>query len=136
MLTHKEILELRKQFIGPSLSISYREPLHIVRGEGQYLFDDHGNRYLDAVNNISHVGHCHPMVIAAAEKQTRLLNTNTRYLHDSIVHYAQDLTGTFPDGPDHNVLKIKPPMVFTKDNALELAETLDKVLNQDNFRID
>ena len=100
MLTHKEILELRKQFIGPSFSISYREPLHILRAEGQYLFDDHGNRYLDAVNNISHVGHCHPRVIAAAEKQARLLNTNARYLHDSIVHYAQDLTGTFPDGLD------------------------------------
>ena len=100
MLTHKKILKLRKQFLGPPFSLSYRVPLHIVKGEAQYLFDARGKRYLDAVNNISHVGHCHPRVISAAEKQARMLNTNTRYLNEVIVNYARDLTNTLPDGLD------------------------------------
>ena len=69
MLNHKEILDLRGKHLGPSLSVSYDEPLHIVRGEAQYLFDAKGNRYLDCVNNIQHVGHCHPKVVEEAQKQ-------------------------------------------------------------------
>ncbi|HIB52677.1 MAG TPA: aminotransferase class III-fold pyridoxal phosphate-dependent enzyme, partial [Candidatus Marinimicrobia bacterium] len=80
MLDNKEILDLRSKHLGPSLSVSYDEPLHIVRGEGQYLFDAKGNRYLDCVNNIQHVGHCHPKVVEAAQQQYKKLNTNTRYL--------------------------------------------------------
>ena len=100
MLTDKKILELRKRLLGPSFSLSYCEPLHIVQGKGQYLFDANGKRYLDAVNNISHVGHCHPKVISAEEKQAIMLNTNTRYLNDIIVNYAQQLTDTLPEGLD------------------------------------
>ena len=100
MLTDKRILELRKRLLGPSFSLSYREPLHTVQGKGQYLFDANGKRYLDAVNNISHVGHCHPKVISAEEKQARMLNTNTRYLNDIIVNYAQQLNDTLPEGLD------------------------------------
>jgi len=60
MLNHNDILDQRKKYLSPSLSVSYDLPLHIVSGDGQYLFDEEGNRYLDCVNNIQHVGHCHP----------------------------------------------------------------------------
>ena len=63
----------------------------------QYLYDDEGRRYLDAYNNVAHVGHCHPRVVAAGIEQMRLLNTNTRYLHDLIVRYAERLTAMLPD---------------------------------------
>jgi len=92
-----EILAIRKNHLGFNLSISYSEPLKIVRGAGQYLFDDHGRRYLDLVNNVCHVGHCHPSVVAAAQEQMAELNTNTRYLHDNLAEYALRLTGTFPE---------------------------------------
>ena len=98
MLNHNEILDLRSKHLGPSLSIAYDEPLHIVRGAGQYLFDAKGNRYLDCVNNIQHVGHCHPKVIEAAQKQYEKLNTNTRYLDETIVSYAKNITSTLPAG--------------------------------------
>ncbi len=91
------ILAERRRRIGPSLSLSYREPLLIVKGRGQYLFDDQGRRYLDCVNNVCHVGHCHPRVVEAAARQMANLNTNTRYLHPNIVEYANRLTDTLPD---------------------------------------
>ena len=100
MSNHKKILELRKQYLSPSLSLSYENPIHIVRGEGQYLYDAEGLRYLDAVNNIQHVGHCHPKVMSAAMEQNALLNTNTRYLDETIVRYAKLLTKKLPDGLD------------------------------------
>jgi 4-aminobutyrate aminotransferase-like enzyme len=95
-----EILALRRRHLGGSLSISYRRPLHIVRGEGQFLFDARGRAYLDCVNNVCHVGHCHPRVVEAARHQMERLNTNTRYLHHHIVEYARRLSGTMPDGLD------------------------------------
>ena len=91
-----EILALRSRHIGGSLSVSYDRPLHIVRGERQFLFDTQGQAYLDCVNNVCHVGHCHPRVVEAAREQMALLNTNTRYLHESIVQYAQRLSATLP----------------------------------------
>ena len=100
MYNHKKILELRKKYLSPSLSLSYEDPIHIVRGEGQYLYDAEGLRYLDAVNNIQHVGHCHPKVVSAAMEQNALLNTNTRYLDETIVRYAKLLTKKLPDGLD------------------------------------
>ena len=100
MSNHKKILELRKKYLSPSLSLSYEDPIHIVRGEGQYLYDAEGLRYLDAVNNIQHVGHCHPKVVSAAMEQNTLLNTNTRYLDETIVRYAKLLTKKLPDGLD------------------------------------
>lgn len=93
----EEILELRRRYLGGSLSLSYRKPLKIVRGEGQFLFDDDGRPYLDCVNNVCHVGHCHPRVVEAAQRQIATLNTNTRYLHDDIIEYARRLAGTMPD---------------------------------------
>jgi 4-aminobutyrate aminotransferase-like enzyme len=96
-LTAGETLAGRRRLLGGNLSLSYRNPVKIVRGEMQYLFDDEGRRYLDAYNNVAHVGHCHPRVIAAGVEQMRLLNTNTRYLHDLIIRYAERLTATLPE---------------------------------------
>jgi 4-aminobutyrate aminotransferase-like enzyme len=89
-------LEERSRLLGRNLSIAYDEPVKIVRGEMQYLFDDEGRRYLDAYNNVAHVGHCHPKVVAAGQEQMALLNTNTRYLSDLIIRYAERLTATLP----------------------------------------
>jgi 4-aminobutyrate aminotransferase-like enzyme len=100
MLNHKELQDLRDKYLGPSLRLSYDEPLHIVRGEGQYLFDAGGNQYLDCVNNEQHVGHCHPRVVAAARKQYGKLNANTRYLSNTVVRYAKNLIDTLPDRLD------------------------------------
>jgi 4-aminobutyrate aminotransferase-like enzyme/Ser/Thr protein kinase RdoA (MazF antagonist) len=91
-----ETLEARRQRLGRNLSISYRSPLKIVRGWKQYLFDDEGRVYLDAYNNVAHVGHNHPRVVAAAQRQIGVLNTNTRYLHDNINRYAEKLTSLLP----------------------------------------
>lgn len=91
------LLKNRKRLLGPSLSISYEKKLKIVRGEGAYLYDHTGRAFLDGVNNICHVGHCHPRVVEALSRQAGILNTNTRYLHDTILDYAERLTATMPD---------------------------------------
>jgi 4-aminobutyrate aminotransferase-like enzyme/Ser/Thr protein kinase RdoA (MazF antagonist) len=89
-------LNARKDLLGPNLSISYDRPLKIVRGWRQYLYDDTGRAYLDVYNNVPLVGHSHPRVVAAAQQQLALLNTNTRYLHDNIVRYAERLAALLP----------------------------------------
>ena len=94
--TAAQIRERRATVLGSALSLSYQQPLKIVRGRGQYLYDADGNRWLDSVNNVTHVGQCHPHVVEAATQQIRLLNTNTRYLHDEIVRYAERLARYFP----------------------------------------
>jgi len=96
-LTASEILERRSRLLGPSLSVAYRRPLHLVRGWMQYLFDAEGRRYLDAVNNVAHVGHCHPRVVRAGQAQMAVLNTNTRYLHPAVLRYVERLTATLPE---------------------------------------
>lgn len=96
-LARAEILERRQRHLGPSLSISYQKPLTIVRGWRQYLYDDTGKAYLDAVNNVPHVGHSHPRVVKAAQEQMARLNTNTRYLHPNLVEYAERLCATLPE---------------------------------------
>ncbi|WP_281930391.1 aminotransferase class III-fold pyridoxal phosphate-dependent enzyme [Roseibium album] len=84
--------------IGRALSIAYSDaPLKIVGGEGAYLIDDAGKHWLDMVNNVCHVGHCHPRVVKAAQRQMAALNTNSRYLHDTLVEYSRRLTAQFPD---------------------------------------
>ena len=100
MLDRNEIFKLRKAHLGPSLSMSYDEPLHIVKGFGQYLYDSEGKCYLDAVNNIQHVGHSHPKIAKVAEKQFKNLNTNTRYIDETIVQYAKALTDKLPESLD------------------------------------
>ncbi len=91
------LLARRRRLLGPSLSVSYRIPLHIVRGEGAYLYDADGRGYLDCVNNVAHVGHAHPRVVEAGVAQMRVLNTNTRYLHETVLAYAERLTALLPD---------------------------------------
>ncbi len=91
------ILESRQATMNPSLSLSYRDPIHTLRGSMQYLYDETGRRYLDAVNNVPHVGHCHPRVVEAATKQIRLLSTNTRYLYSPTTDYCKRLLAKFPD---------------------------------------
>ncbi|MDZ7839962.1 MAG: aminotransferase class III-fold pyridoxal phosphate-dependent enzyme [Gammaproteobacteria bacterium] len=92
-----ESLRMRREaLLGPALSLSYRRKLHIVRGRGTWLYDHTGRAYLDGVNNIAHVGHCHPRVVRALHEQAARLNTNTRYLHANIVEYAERLLATLP----------------------------------------
>lgn len=95
--TYDALLDERRRRIGPSLSLSYKTPLEIVRGRGQFLFEPNERAYLDCVNNICHVGHSHPKVVAALSRQAAILNTNTRYLHPYMVEYAERLAATFPE---------------------------------------
>jgi 4-aminobutyrate aminotransferase-like enzyme/Ser/Thr protein kinase RdoA (MazF antagonist) len=90
-------LERRRMRVGRNLSLSYSSPIHLSRGWMQYLFDLDGRRYLDAYNNVPHVGHSHPRVVAAATRQMRRLNTNTRYLYGALSEYAERLASTLPD---------------------------------------
>ncbi|OKY26180.1 aminotransferase class III-fold pyridoxal phosphate-dependent enzyme [Thalassotalea sp. PP2-459] len=92
-----QIKTFREKHLGKTLSLSFKEPLKIVRGQGAYLYDEQGNRYLDMVNNVCHVGHCHPKVVAAGQAQMAKLNTNTRFLHDNLVNYAEKLLATMPE---------------------------------------
>ncbi len=99
-MTTAALLERRKRLLGPAYSLFYKEPLHLVRGEGVWLFDADGRRYLDMYNNVPHVGHCHPVVVEALTRQSRLLNTHTRYLHETVLDYAERLTDLLPGDLD------------------------------------
>jgi 4-aminobutyrate aminotransferase-like enzyme len=118
--------------IGPSLSLSYAKPLHIVRGAGAYLYDPDGREYLDCVNNVAHVGHCHPRVVQAGSAQIAQLNTNTRYLHDGLIDYAERLTATLPhplrvvyftcSGSEANELALRLARTHTARQAVVVLE--------------
>lgn len=95
-LADKALLSRRVAVLGPAYRLFYEEPLHIVRGQGVWLFDAQDNAYLDAYNNVASVGHCHPKVVEAIARQAATLNTHTRYLHDAILRYAEQLLATFP----------------------------------------
>ena len=90
------LLLARQRLVGRNVRLGYRNPLHIVRGSAQYLFDADGRRYLDGYNNVPHVGHCHPVVVEVATRQMRQLNTNTRYLHANLANFAESVTATLP----------------------------------------
>lgn len=91
-------VRLRKRYVGESCKLFFKtDPLKIVRGEGQYLYDEKGHQYLDCINNVAHVGHCHPHVVKAAMDQMGILNTNNRFLHDNLVLCAQKLASLFPE---------------------------------------
>lgn len=92
----EETLSARRSLLGGNLSVSYREPLKIVRGWKQYLYDETGRAYLDVYNNVPLVGHSHPRVVRAAQEQLAVLNTNTRYLHDNVNRFAERLTSLLP----------------------------------------
>lgn len=90
------MLKDRHQSIGSTLSISYNRPIYMKRAAFQYMYDANGNSYLDAYNNIPQVGHAHPKVVEAGQRQLAKLNTNTRYLYDSLNIYAHQLLAKFP----------------------------------------
>jgi 4-aminobutyrate aminotransferase-like enzyme/Ser/Thr protein kinase RdoA (MazF antagonist) len=92
------MLARRKRVMGPQTYMFYDQPLHMVRGEGAWLYDVTGRRYLDVYNNVPHVGHCHPHVVEAIARQAAILNTNTRYLFDEVLDYAERLGATMPAG--------------------------------------
>ena len=108
-------LARRARLLGAGYRLFYSEPLHFVRGEGVWLHDASGRRYLDAYNNVACVGHCHPEVVSAMAQQGSLLNTHTRYLHDSILDYADALLAHFPP-PLGNLM-----MTCTGSEANDLA---------------
>ncbi len=93
----ERLRERRNRALGPSYRLFYDRPVHLVRGEGTWLYDADGGRYLDCYNNVASVGHCHPHVVAALSRQAATLNTHTRYLHDNVVRYAERLTATMSD---------------------------------------
>nr|XP_023420095.1 ethanolamine-phosphate phospho-lyase [Cavia porcellus] len=97
LYSKEDTLALRGKHIGPSCKVFFAEdPVKIVRARRQYMFDERGQRYLDCINNVAHVGHCHPEVVQAARAQMELLNTNSRFLHDNIVALARRLAATLP----------------------------------------
>ena len=89
------LLSRRRRTLGHPTPLFYDEPLHVVRGEGVWLYDHLGRRYLDAYNNVPHVGHCHPEIVQALHRQAATLNIHTRYLHENVVRYGERLTATF-----------------------------------------
>lgn len=96
-LTRERTYQLRKKHIGPSCKLFYKsDPLKIVRAKGQWMYDQEGLAYLDCINNVAHVGHCHPHVVSQGQRQMEELNTNSRFLHDNLVTYAERLCSTFP----------------------------------------
>ena len=90
------LIARRERLLGPAYRLFYERPVHIVRGEGVWLYDADGEAYLDVYNNVPSVGHCHPHVVEALCRQARILNTHTRYLHENVLNYAERLLATFP----------------------------------------
>ena len=126
------IVEARNRHLGRNLSLTFKEPLKIVRGAGAYLFDERGNEYLDMVNNVCHVGHCHPRVVAAGAEQMARLNTNTRFLHDNLVDYSERLLATMPEplsvamfvnsGSEANELAMRLAKTYTGSRELLVVD--------------
>ena len=92
------LMERRVRLMGPNVPTFYRTPVHLIKGEGVWLWDASGKRYLDCYNNVPHVGHCHPRVVRAICQQAGTLNTHTRYVHDGVLDYIERLTATFSHG--------------------------------------
>uniref|UniRef100_A0A665VIT5 5-phosphohydroxy-L-lysine phospho-lyase-like n=1 Tax=Echeneis naucrates TaxID=173247 RepID=A0A665VIT5_ECHNA len=124
-LRKQETLAMRKRLIGQSCRLFYSDdPVKIVRARGQYLFDENNQRYLDCISNVHHVGHCHPKITEAAAAQMDLLNTNSRFLHDNIVLYADRLAASLPEklcvfyfvnsGSEANDLALRLAQQFTQ----------------------
>ena len=105
----------RARLMGPNVPTFYQNPVHIVRGQGVWLWDANGKRYLDCYNNVAHVGHCHPRVVAAIAAQAAMLNTHTRYYHDGVLDYIERLTATLGHGISQAI------MVCTGSEANDIA---------------
>ena len=98
--TTRDMINRREKWMGGAYRLFYRKPVNLVRGQGQYLWDAEGNKYLDMYNNVAGIGHCHPAVVEAVTEQMKLLNTHTRYLHERIIDYSEDLLKMMPDEID------------------------------------
>jgi 4-aminobutyrate aminotransferase-like enzyme len=99
-MTEDALLDRRRSSMGAAYRLFYDKPVHLVSGEGVWLFDSEGRKYLDMYNNVPHVGHCHPRVVEAICEQAKTLNTHTRYLHENVVSLAERLTGILPEALD------------------------------------
>ena len=95
-MKNEELIQRRLKAMGPAYRLFYQQPIHLVRGEGVWLYDADGRKYLDCYNNVASVGHCHPQVLEALTTQASILNTHTRYLHENVVRYAERLGNTLP----------------------------------------
>ncbi|XP_031629435.1 alanine--glyoxylate aminotransferase 2-like [Contarinia nasturtii] len=124
-MTKTDTIKMRNRYIGKSCKLFYKtDPLKIVRGQGQYMFDEEGTRYLDCINNVAHVGHCHPRVVEAASKQIAVLSTNNRFLHDELVQCAEKIINKMPG--DLSVCYFVNSGSEANDLALRLARTHTK----------
>lgn len=133
-LSHAEkvLVKKRETLLGPAYRLFYNDPVHIVRGEGVWLFDPDGRAYLDAYNNVASVGHCHPHVVAQIASQAAILNTHTRYLNENITTYAERLLSKFPaelghimftcTGSEANDLAIRIAKNFTQGTGFIVTE--------------
>jgi len=115
------LLRRRRHVLGDKTPLFYDEPLHLVRGEGVWLYDSDGKRYLDCYNNVPSVGHCHPRVVDALCAQARTLNTHTRYLHENILDYAEKLLGKFQESLNRVMFVCTGSEA--NDQALRIART-------------
>lgn len=113
------LVEKRFNTMGPTSVLFYQEPLHIVKGESVWLYDDSGQRYLDVYNNVPSVGHCHPKVVEAVCRQMSELNIHTRYLHGAIHDYIERILNTMPDTLDRMIMTCTGSE--SNDIALRLA---------------
>jgi 4-aminobutyrate aminotransferase-like enzyme/Ser/Thr protein kinase RdoA (MazF antagonist) len=112
----------RDGVFGPALSpLTYDEPLHLERGEGVWLFATEGRRFLDCYNNVPVVGHCHPRVADAIARQSRLLNTNMRYLHDAAIELGERIVASMPDGSGLDTVLLVNSGSEANDTAWRLA---------------
>ncbi len=123
-LDKEAMLDFRNKHLGKGMSLSYNDPLHIVRGTGVYLIDALGRSYLDTVNNVAHVGHEHPDVVKAGQEQMAVLNTNSRYLHQNILDFAKALLATFP--PELSVVHFVNSGSEANELAMRMAKTVTK----------
>lgn len=116
-----DLLARRQRLLGPAYRLFYDEPLHLVRGEGVWLWDADGRRYLDAYNNVASVGHAHPRVVQAIAAQAAQLNTHTRYLHERVLDVAERLLATMPPAIGHAMFTCTGSEA--NDLALRIART-------------
>ena len=110
----------REAVLGPAYRLFYTDPIEIVRGEGAWLWDADGRRYLDGYNNVASVGHANPVVVEAISRQASVLNTHTRYLHAGLVEYAERLTALMPAALDtvmFTCTEDSPPALYQKPEA-------------------
>ncbi len=116
------LMARREAVLGPNVPIFFENPVHLVKGEGVWVWDADGRKYLDCYNNVPHVGHCHPNVVAAIAAQAAILNTHTRYLHDGIIDYAERLTAKFQ--PQLNQVIMVCSGSEANDIALRMAQAM------------